>query len=78
MARPSLPQEPEKITWRMWRSDLDYLRAAFPGRVNDIVRDLVHLYVQRLKARAAARTPARMGELYAEDVELEEVQLAGE
>ena len=66
MSRP-LPYANKKVTWRMRADDIAYLNAVFDGnRVNDVVRDLVHLYVERMKARAKP-TALDMAHLYADN-----------
>lgn len=72
-----LEYDNEKITWRIRSTDLAYLRAVFPGnRVNAAVSDLIHLYVERMKAKARANTtlPIHLAEHYA-DNELEGLDL---
>lgn len=66
MANNRLDVETPKVTWRIRADDLAYLRAVFPNnKVNAVIRDLVHLYVERLKARAGNH-PSQLGVLYAD------------
>jgi len=45
-----LPEENTKVCWRIQSSDLDLLRALFPGRVNEVVRTIIGVYCERVRS----------------------------
>lgn len=45
-----LPEEYERVTWRITTTDLETLRLLFPGRVNEIVRELLSVYCGRIRS----------------------------
>lgn len=45
-----LPEEYERVTWRVWSEDVETLRLLFPGRVNEVVRELLSAYCARVRS----------------------------
>lgn len=45
-----LPEPYERVTWRVSSTDLETLRLLFPGRVNEIVRELLSVYCGRIRS----------------------------
>lgn len=43
-----LPSDTQKL--RLYAEDIDFLHAHFPRKVNEVVRELIHAYIQRLRA----------------------------
>jgi len=39
-----------KVCWRVFDRDLDTLQLLFPGRVNEVVRELLGVYCERLRS----------------------------
>jgi len=57
-----LTEENVKVTWRVWESDLDTLQLLFPGRVNEVVRELLKVYCERLRSGLKAQQNQGLGE----------------
>ena len=49
-----LPDEWERVTWRINRADLDILRAVWGDNLNGAVRSILHLVAERERKRLRA------------------------
>ena len=45
----------ERVNWRMRADDLALLEVLYPGRVNEIARDVIHAYCEHLKRQGQRR-----------------------
>lgn len=57
-----LPEEYERCTWRVWAADVDTLRLLFPGRVNEVVRELLNAYCTRIRSGLKAQENQAVGQ----------------
>lgn len=48
----------EKATYRLRAADLELLRLLFPGKVNDVLRELVTRYCDQLRIRGFGTVPS--------------------
>ncbi len=62
-----LPEEYERITWRMWAADMDTLRLLFPGRVNEVAREVFHQYCERIRSGLKAQQNQSVSDAAAAD-----------
>lgn len=54
-----LPEENEKVCWRINTADVELLRSLFPGRVNEVVRELLGAYCDRVRSGLKAQQNQR-------------------
>lgn len=47
----ALPFETEKVVWRMHAEDLALLNLLYPGKVNEVARDTIHILCDALRAK---------------------------
>jgi len=58
-----LPFDWERVNWRMRADDLALLEVLFPGRVNEVARDVLHKFCEHLERQGLVpSTPAPPGE----------------
>jgi hypothetical protein len=48
----SLPFDWERVNWRIRSDDLALLEVLFPGKVNEVARDVLHQYCEHLQQQA--------------------------
>ncbi len=44
-----LPEECDKVSWRIRTSDLELLNFLFPGKVNEVARDAIRALCEALR-----------------------------
>lgn len=44
-----LPEPQDKVTWRVETEDLALLNLLYPGKVNEVVRSLIHRACEKLR-----------------------------